>query len=264
MKGEIDIFKNCPSVKFTSDNPSEILVILKKLTDIIHKRSKQFAACGIKNINQWNKNFPNKKMKRIIIGAEEISFFMEPGSKDEANPFFHYFNDIVKAGRSAGVHFIGLIQRTTAANLGGNGELKSQLTVITAKQRSELDSRNAIDINDAAYLESQEFICSCNDGYVTFKAPTIDEDFMILNKYVPEIKVPEVEVKEKPQVGKKSRILSIEETAKLRENYVCMPLQEYQNLEENKVASLQQNNILPVGTRRPGAVKVGVNNGADR
>lgn len=185
MKGEIDIFKNCPSVKFTSDKIEEILTILKKLSDMIHTRSKQFAAYGIKNITQWNHHFTSKKMKRIIIGTEEISFFIS-----EDSPCFPYFINIVKAGRSVGIHLIALTQRTTVANL--PSELKAQMTVVTARQRSELDSRNAIDIGDAARLEPQEFIASSNDGYVTFRAPTADEDFNVLNKYVPEIKIPTI------------------------------------------------------------------------
>lgn len=187
MKGEIDIFKKCKPVKFTSDNKEEILIILKKLSNIIHNRSKTFSASGIKNITQWNNHHSKNKMKRIIVAAEEISFFMEK-SEDKDNPFFKYFTNIVKAGRSAGIHFIGLTQRTTAANL--STELKAQMTIITAKQRSELDSRNAIDIGDAVNLEEKEWIASANDGYTWFRAPSIDEDFKILNKYVPEIIAP--------------------------------------------------------------------------
>lgn len=215
MKGEIDIFQNCPGVKFTSDNKNEILIILEKLSGAIHKRSKQFAEHGIKNITQWNQHFPNKKMKRIIIGVEEIAFFM-----DEENECFEYFTNIVKAGRSVGIHLICLTQRTTSANLGGNGELKSQLTILTARQRSELDSKNAIDIPDAAYLEKQEFISSCNDGYIKFKAPTIDEDFKILNKYVPEIKIPERTkiIKEKPSIRGGWHRPSAEEWKEIRDN----------------------------------------------
>lgn len=198
MKGEIDIFKDCPAVKFTSDDPDIILIMLQKLAGAIHKKSKMFAEHGVKNITQWNKHYQNRKMKRIIIGVEEISFFM-----DSESPFFEYFTQIVKAGRSVGMHFIGLTQRTTSANLGGNGELKSQLTVITARQRSKDDSKNAIDIPDAAELGDKEFIASGNEGYVRFKACNIDEDYNILNKYVPEIKVPvksKGEIKEKPVI----------------------------------------------------------------
>lgn len=213
MKGEIDIFKNCPSVSYTSDNINDIEVMLKKLSDLIHKRSKQFSSVGIKNISQWNKHFPKKKMKRIIIGAEEISFFM-----NEEGPCFEYFTNIVKSGRSAGIHLITLTQRTTIANL--PSELKAQMTVVTAKQRSELDSRNAIDINDAAYLESQEFIASSNDGYIKFKAPTMDEDFKILNKYVPEIIIPNykpAETKEKSVIHGGWHIPSAQEWSQIKD-----------------------------------------------
>lgn len=213
MKGEIDIFKNCPSVRYTSDNLNDIAVMLKKLSDLIHKRSKQFSNVGIKNISQWNKHFPNKRMKRIIIGAEEISFFM-----NEENSCFEHFTNIVKAGRSAGIHLITLTQRTTIANL--PSELKAQMTVVTAKQRSELDSRNAIDINDAAYLEKQEFIASSNDGYIKFKAPTIDEDFRVLNKYVPEIIIPNYkpsEIKDKSVIHGGWHIPNVQEWAQIKD-----------------------------------------------
>lgn len=190
-KGDINIFSECPNVKFLSNTEDEIKIALEKINSIIDKRSIMFVNQGIKNIDQWNKHYPKRAMKRIVVVAEEVSFFME----DESKEIFKYFTDTVKAGRSAGIHFIGLTQRTTAANLGGDGELKSQLTVVTARQRSELDSRNAIDISDAAYLEEQEFISSCNDGYIYFKSCWVDEDFNILNKYVPEIKVPKKGIK---------------------------------------------------------------------
>lgn len=217
MKGEVDIFADCPGVKFASDIPQEILYMLKKINDIIHKRSKQFAENGIKNITQWNTHFPKKSMKRIIIGVEEISFFMQEEKEEKEDGFFQYFNNIVKAGRSAGVHFICLTQRTTAVNLGGNGELKSQLTVITAKQRTEADSRNAIDIDDAAFLDRQEFIASANDGYVRFKAPIIDEDYKILNKFVPEIRIPKINIKDEKKKSYSS-VLSYDESQKLKTN----------------------------------------------
>lgn len=187
MKGEINIFKDCPGVKFASNDEKEIIIMLEKLSKKIHERSLLFAEHGVKNITQWNKHFPKRKMKRILIISEEISFFM-----DEEGAAFGHFTGAVKAGRSAGVHFMGLTQRTTVQNLGGNGELKSQMTVVTAKQRSELDSRNAIDIPDAASLEELEFISSCNDGYVLFKSCWVDEDFKALNKYVKEIKIPHI------------------------------------------------------------------------
>ncbi|MGL5245172.1 MAG: FtsK/SpoIIIE domain-containing protein, partial [Sarcina sp.] len=187
MKGEIDVYKDCPSVKFASDNEEHIEAALNHITKKIHERSKFFAQHGIKNLDHWNKHFPKKTMKRILIAAEEISFFMQEDSK-----IFKHLTGVVKAGASAGVHFIGITQRTTIANL--PSELKAQMTVATTKQRSALDSNNAIDIKDAVSLERQEFIVSNNDGYIFFKVPNIDEDFKILNKYVSQIKTPNINI----------------------------------------------------------------------
>lgn len=248
MKGEIDIFKNCPSVKFTSDNENEIFFIIEKLVTIIHKRSKMFTTMGVKNISQWNKLFPNKKMKRIIVGIEEISFFMNVES-----PCFQYLNSIVKAGRASGVHLIALTQRTTIVNL--PGELKAQMSVITAKQRSTLDSRNAIDIDDAAYLEQQEFIASTNDGYIYFKAPTIDEDFKILNSYIPQIKIPCTEPQKEEKDTRNSSKLTYEETQKLKVFSECYEIKDKPVLK--KVSEQPKNASAP--RKRKGAVKKDLN-----
>lgn len=249
MKGEIDIFKNCPSVKFTSDNEDEIFFIIEKLVTIIHKRSKLFASMGVKNITQWNKLFPSKKMKRIVIGIEEISFFMNVES-----PCFQYLNSITKTGRASGVHLIALTQRTTIVNL--PSELKAQMSVITAKQRSTLDSRNAIDIDDAAYLGEQEFIASANDGYVYFKAPTIDEDFKILNSFVPEIKTPGSTPKIEGKNIKNDNKLSYEETQKLKIFSEC-------HITKGKptVKEMSEKHLNEGPRRRRGAIKKGLNEG---
>jgi len=248
MKGEIDIFKNCPGVKFTSDNSDEIFFIIEKLVTIIHKRSKLFTNMGVKNITQWNKLFPSKKMKRIIVGIEEISFFMNVES-----PCFQYLNSITKAGRASGVHLIALTQRTTIVNL--PSELKAQMSVITAKQRSTLDSRNAIDIDDAAYLGEQEFIASTNDGYVYFKAPKIDEDFKILNSYVPQIKIPCSKPKIEEKNVKNNDKLSYEETQKLKVFSQCYVIKDKPM--HNKSSEQPPNSSAP--RKRKGAVKKELN-----
>lgn len=252
MKGEIDVFKKCPSVKFTSDNSEEILIMLEKLYKLMHIRSKQFAEYGIKNITQWNKYFPNKKMKRIIIGVEEISFFASQYLDDndkEKNPYFEYFTSIAKAGRSVGINFVSLTQRTTAKNLGGNGELKSQMCVITAQQKTENDSKNAIDIKDASSLKQQEFIYSGNEGYKWFKSPTIDEDYEILKQYIPEIITPTsiIQLKE----NKKSKDIPNQDNILICEKSEWFTLDEYNKHKQQEIVkTIQSNPIPPKKTKR--------------
>lgn len=212
-KAEIDIFSKCNNVRFTSNNLKEIEAILEKLNNTINLRSKIFSNNGIKNIGQWNKHFKNKRMKRIIVCVEEISFFMN----DEESNAFKIFNNLVKAGRSVGIHLIALTQRTTVANLGGDGELKSQTTVITARQRSDLDSRNAIDIGDAVDLREREFIAYSNEGYVYFTSPYLDEDFEILHEYVPEIKIPDVQEVKEEKSNVNIEVIDVTDYKKLEE-----------------------------------------------
>ena len=58
-------------------------------------------------------------------------------------------------------------------------------------QISSIDSRNIIESDDAIYLEDKEcYVYGDVPGLNLIKIPTIDEDFSILNKYVPEIKTP--------------------------------------------------------------------------
>ena len=61
------------------------------------------------------------------------------------------------------------------------------MTRVTFRQASTIDSQNIIGNNMAIDLTEREIVTSTTDGYIQCKAPWIDEDFTILNKYVPEI-----------------------------------------------------------------------------
>jgi uncharacterized protein with LGFP repeats len=175
---------------------------LNKIKDKINERAELFNRNGFINIKQWNKHFPKKRMKRILVIAEEMSFFMQEetvknsdGSSSKQTKSSQVFTALVKAGRSVGISFIGLTQRTTVRNL--DSETKAQMTVVSAKQRSPLDSNNAISIPDASKLKSREFIAESShtdakDGHIWFKVPKVDEDLTVLNQYVPQIKTPQI------------------------------------------------------------------------
>lgn len=181
IKGEISSFDQCSAVKFTAYTEDELIIAIRKVRKKIDERSFLFKAYGIRNINQWNKHFKSKKMKRIMIICEEMSELME----------LDIWNDlwaIVKAGRSVGVHLIGALQRSTATNLDTN--VKSQMTRITFHQNSIIDSQNIINSNNAMQLKKGECIVSAIDGEVKVKVPYIDEDFVVLNKYISTISIP--------------------------------------------------------------------------
>lgn len=191
-KRDIDYLKNCKGIKMNLYTPSETAMVLEDAVNEIDRRSEFFANNGFRGIDHYNSHNKTKKMKRKLYVFEEISLYMpddtdsEEEQKDK-NKVWQLIWKIVKLGRESGIHFMGLTQRTTVANLGGNGEIKSQLTRITFAQATELDSRNVIDCDLATKLQNRECYILGNNGLKLVKVPTIDKGMTILNKYVPEI-----------------------------------------------------------------------------
>lgn len=186
IKGENSSFENCSNVKFNACNKQEVCFVINKLRKIIDERTELLKFNGVRNINQWNKHFPKRYLKRIIIACEEMSELMN------VEDIWEDLWGVVKTGRSVGVHLIGVVQRTTATNL--NTDVKSQMTRITFHQNSIIDSQNVINSNSALTLKQGECIAT-DKGETLIKVPYIDDDFVILNKYIPEIKTPNKEFK---------------------------------------------------------------------
>ncbi|NOW07881.1 FtsK/SpoIIIE domain-containing protein [Clostridium beijerinckii] len=203
-KSEISAFENCECVKYTAYNEKMCNVALLKLIKEMDRRSEQFKKFGIRNITQWNKHKKEKFMRRIFVTIEELSFFME-------TDLWEYIMKIAKAGRSVGIHLITCIQRSTATNL--PPDLKSQMTRITFRQKSVIDSTNIINTTDATKLKERECIIDGNSDYIMVKTPWIDEDYIVLHKYVPDIKIPSDEEKQEILNVKKinNKIYSIEQ-----------------------------------------------------
>ncbi|WP_026887744.1 FtsK/SpoIIIE domain-containing protein [Clostridium beijerinckii] len=203
-KSEISAFENCDCVKYSAYSEEMCKVALLKLIKEMDRRSEQFKKFGIRNITQWNKHKKGKYMKRIFVTIEELSFFME-------TDLWEYIMKIAKAGRSVGIHLITCIQRSTATNL--PPDLKSQMTRITFRQKSSIDSINIINTTDACKLKERECIVDGNSDYQLVKTPYLDEDYVILHKYVEQIKIPnEDETQEILNVKKiNNKIYSIEQ-----------------------------------------------------
>ena len=190
-KRDIDYLKNCKGIKASLYTAKETATMLDKAVKEINTRAEYFARVGAKGLDHYNK-VTNKRLKRKIFVFEEISLYMTDVTdtteeKKYKTQVWSNVWKIVKLGREVGIHFIGLSQRTTAANLGGSGEIKSQLCRITFKQSQELDSRNCIDSDLAITLSDRECYILGNDGLILVKVPTTDKEMKLLQKYVPEI-----------------------------------------------------------------------------
>lgn len=210
MKGDIASFEKCKPVKFTAYTLEEVTWGLEKAVGIIKNRDKKFRSIGINNLKNYNKHYLKSKLKRIYLITEEISFFMPNDTdndleKDLKAKCLESLKTITKAGRSVGVHLISLSQRGTIDSL--PSLMKSMMIRVSLGQISSIDSRNIIECDDAIYLNDKEcFVYGDIPGLTPIKIPTIDEDFTILNKYVPEIKTPEVLSKSKKYTEVENKI----------------------------------------------------------
>ena len=214
IKGENSSFENCKNVKYSAYTKEELQFVINKIRSKVDSRTDLFKTHGIRNINQWNKHYTNRYMKRIFLICEEMSELMQLDVWEDLWA-------VVKAGRSVGIHFIGVVQRTTANNLDPN--IKSQTTIVTFKQNNSISSINAINCNAAMDLKIGECIIDGPDGLVKIKVPYIDDDFIILNKYIPEIKTPGI--KEEVIINKiDNDVVEITETPQIVEvDYKLLP-----------------------------------------
>ena len=193
-KRDLDLFKYCSCVKLNCYTSQETKFVLEKALKCIQDRSIKFAELGIKDITQYNR-VNGHKMKRKFYIFEEISLYT-PSETDNDDEYalkeivWRLLLNILKLGRSAGIHVIMLSQRSTVSNLGGkNGDVKSNLTKITFYQNSNTNSQNVLDTNDATRLDNLECCVLDTKGITVIKVPYVDEDMTILHKYVPEMHI---------------------------------------------------------------------------
>lgn len=210
-KRDIDYLKNCKGVKATLYTENEITYVLDKALKEINRRSELFAKNGTRGIEHYNK-VSKVKMKRQLYVFEEISLY------EDCEDIWRNIWKIVKLGRESGIHVIALTQRTTAANLGGSGEIKSQLARITFRQAQAIDSCNCIDCDLATKLKDREVYCLTTDGLKLIKVPTVDMDS--LNEYVPEIKCYDPNIEE----------IQVSEEPDHFETYIDMRMEDYEKL----------------------------------
>ena len=220
-KSEISSFENCDCVKESAYSLNDCNKALDNIINEMNRRSDLFKLNGIRNITQWNKHFKNNYMKRVYVVLEEISFFLE-------TEVWESVMKIAKAGRSCGIHLLSCVQRSTATNI--PPDLKSQMTRISFRQKSSIDSTNIVNTPDATKLKFQECIVDGNSDYSMIKTAYIDEDFILLNKYVPEIKIPTQE--------EKKEILNVKKI----NNKIY-------SIEQPKIVDVEESEVITLGTK---------------
>lgn len=182
-KNDYRHFKNCNQVKMYCNKIADVKLMMIHLDEMIDRRTKMLDKLDAENISEYNQT-AKIKIKYAYIFVEEFSFFMPDTSDNEiiselkSSILFHLKN-IILAGRSVGINVITTVQRTTVDCLPST--IKSQMSRITFRQNSTINSTNIIENADAVGLLPQECILFTND-YTRIKTPYIDKQ--IIKSYI--------------------------------------------------------------------------------
>ena len=136
--------------------------------------------------------------------------------KDLKNRCWSAIVDIVKAGRSVGVHFLSVSQRSTCTNL--PSDVKSQMTRVSFAQISKVDSLNAIECENAVYLKDKQCLIYGDSRPIEIvKVPTLTNSYMSLHEFVPEIRIPK---QHKEDINKTEEIKDVVVDTNMDDNVV--------------------------------------------
>jgi len=230
-KRDLKIFKNCEQVKWYAERLDETKEMFARIDKIIEKRVDILDRAGLENIEDYNK-VNKKKMKYIYLFAEEFSFYMLDSSDDEETKelkasALKYLKNIILSGRAVGVNVICSLQRSTADNIPTT--IKSQLTRLTFRQISKLNSENIIESTEAINLEEKEAILFTNQ-YTYLKVPYIDR--IIIEKYI----------------GKKTPQLMVNGTQAEKASYSWhKPTNEELNKLDDITIKVKEETTIPIG-----------------
>lgn len=277
-KSETGAFRDCVCVKFYSTKLEDVSLDLERVAKQINYRSERFDYEGVSNIQEYNKYNKNRQMKRIYYVIEELSFFMPQASdmeeiKNLKNRCWSSILEIVKAGRSVGLHFLSVSQRSTCTNL--PSDIKSQVTRISFAQISKVDSQNAIECENAIYLKDKQCLIY-GDGRAmeTIKVPTLKNGNISLYEFVPEIRIPrkykDKEKKEEAAVDTVSDETKINNEDKVEKVFYEDKRVSDEELKEYYKSLYKKNNVIKDDvtyinkTSRPGVIKGGAIKNADK
>jgi hypothetical protein len=176
---EFIIFKNHPNCKklfLGNQNPTLAFEMLQEFQNEMYTRGE---ILGAKSIDAYNLANPNALMVRKILIIDEVQRMFSEDWK-ELNAFNGLVEDIIKAGRSYGLHLIlttqSLKQIKMNESIMGQVPLKISFRLSDRLEAMKIFHENRDAINNVVKLQKYQFIYSDFTQTVTAKADYLDKD----------------------------------------------------------------------------------------
>lgn len=152
-KTELGAFKRLKHVKKYVTNVSDTDDMIKDLLEIMNERYNLFEKVGVSEIEEYNKKFPQSKLKYIFVVLEEMTRFttadLSPGSyKNKNTPDQNKrLSELLFLARASGMSVWCTVQRPTKDNLSQDAK-SSMGNTLGFKTKDKLNSLIICDDED--------------------------------------------------------------------------------------------------------------------
>lgn len=169
---ELSFFKQCRIVKEFRTSVEDVTGMIRDLLNETEERYKTFESVGVTCIQDYNKKFPNKKMKYQILVIEEIVNLLQDSKKKAMK----MLKRLISISRSAGLFVILTTQRPSADVI--DVIVKANISNrIVFHTESSKDSVIALDEEGAENLDvAGRGILKIGSRKITFQGFFIEDD----------------------------------------------------------------------------------------
>ncbi|WP_121091617.1 FtsK/SpoIIIE domain-containing protein [Helicobacter pylori] len=151
------------------------ITFLKWLCDEMTKRSELFKQFKVKDLSDYRKH---DKMPRLIVVVDEFQVLFNSSSK-ETGAVNRYLTDLLKKGRSYGVHLVLATQTMRGGEI--DSSIKAQIANRIALPMDAEDSAKILDDDVACEIQKPEGIFNNNGGHQKYHTkmsiPKAPDDF---------------------------------------------------------------------------------------
>lgn len=162
-----------------------LLLLLEELVNNLHTRTELLITADVRNIDEYNEQFPDIAMPRIVFACDELAELLDKTGKNKNEKEMlaqieSNLSTIARLGRASGIHLILTTQRPDANIL--SGQIKNNLEYRVCGRADNVLSVIILDNGDAAdMIPKDEQGVFLNHEGILFKGFIFDERKELVN-----------------------------------------------------------------------------------
>jgi hypothetical protein len=108
---ELGPYKKLPHLwRPIARKPEEVEAALNEFIAEMNRRGDMFEAAGVRNLQEWNRKFPDQKLPFIVLVIDELSRLLLNSDSKIKKTSKHLLNDVLATARAYGMHAFACTQ----------------------------------------------------------------------------------------------------------------------------------------------------------